>query len=154
LRERVGDIQTLAEHFLDLQASELGRQFTGFTPDALDVLRRYAYPGNVRELSNIVERAAVLTRSQTIGLDDLPPVVLESEAQPMRITTQTDDQAWIPMTLNDAMLEPERKFVLGALEANEWNRQQTADVLGINRTTLYKKMKQLGIDPDDHAQAG
>ena len=154
LRERVGDIQTLAEHFLDLQASELGRQFTGFTPDALDVLRRYAYPGNVRELSNIVERAAVLTHSQTIGLDDLPPVVLEAEAQPMRITSHPDDQAWVPMTLNDAMLEPERKFVLGALEANDWNRQQTADVLGINRTTLYKKMKQLGIDPDDHAQAG
>ena len=50
--------------------------------------------------------------------------------------------------------QPERRFVLRALEANDWNRQQTADVLGINRTTLYKKMKQLGIDPDEHAQAG
>jgi len=153
LRERVGDIQSLAEHFLDLQASELGRQFTGFTPDALDVLRRYAYPGNVRELSNIVERAAVLTRSQTIGLDDLPPIVLDHEPNLLQLSAATDEVNWVPMTLCDAMMAPERRFVLGALQANDWNRQQTADILGINRTTLYKKMKQLGIDPDDHAQA-
>ena len=58
------------------------------------------------------------------------------------------------MTLSDAMMRPERDIIVRALEANEWNRQQTAEVLGINRTTLYKKMKQLGIDPEDHAQAG
>jgi len=155
LRDRVSDIQSLAEHFLDLQASELGRQFTGFTPEAVDALRRYAYPGNVRELSNIVERAAVLTHSQTIGLEDLPQIVLDQRSQPMRIGSAPDtDQPWVAMTLNDAMTEPERRFVLRALEANEWNRQQTADVLGINRTTLYKKMKQLGIDPEDHSIAG
>ena len=154
LRERVSDIQTLAEHFLDMQASELGRQFGGFTSDALDVLRRYSYPGNVRELSNIVERAAVLTRSQTIGIEDLPSHVLDQESRPMQITSSLDEsQEWTPMLLADAMLAPERRFVLGALQANDWNRQQTAGVLGINRTTLYKKMKQLGIDPDDHAQA-
>ena len=156
LRERVSDIPSLAEHFLDLQAQELNRQFTGFTDDALDALRRYAYPGNVRELSNIVERAAVLTRSQTIRIEDLPSFVIDQAESPMRIVhgDEAQGQAWIPMTLSDAMLEPERLFVLGALEANEWNRQKTADILGINRTTLYKKMKQLGIDPDMHAQAG
>ncbi|MGV6814134.1 MAG: sigma-54-dependent transcriptional regulator [Phycisphaerales bacterium] len=156
LRERVSDIPTLAEHFLELQAQELNRQFTGFSPEAMDALRRYAYPGNVRELSNIVERAAVLTRSQTIGIEDLPAFVVDQTNTPMRITRDDDaqDQAWVPMTLGEAMLEPERRFVLKALEANDWNRQQTADILGINRTTLYKKMKQLGIEPDDHAQAG
>jgi len=153
LRERVSDIPTLAEHFLELQASELGRQFTGFTPEALDVLRRYEYPGNVRELSNIVERAAVLTRSQTIGVDDLPTHVLDRESNPIQLTSAPDDQPWIPMSLGDAMAEPERQIILKALAANDWNRQQTAEVLGINRTTLYKKMKQLGIDPQDHAQA-
>ena len=158
LRDRVGDIQSLAEHFLEMQASELGRRFGGFSAEALDALRRYSYPGNVRELSNIVERAAVLTRSQTIGIEDLPAHVLEDQKPGLRLgasqSSDAPDSEWIPMTLSDAMLEPERRFVLGALDANDWNRQQTADVLGINRTTLYKKMKQLGIDPDEHAQAG
>lgn len=155
LRERVGDIANLAQHFLDQQAQELDRQFSGFSSEALDALRRYAYPGNVRELSNIVERAAVLSRSQTIGLDDLPPHVIErdSSTAPQLIADAPDSQ-WEPMTLSEAMTRPERAFILRALEANEWNRQQTAEVLGINRTTLYKKMKQLGIDPEEHAKAG
>ncbi len=155
LRERVGDIQTLAEHFLDQQSSELGRQFTGFTDEALDLLRRYSYPGNVRELSNIIERAAVLTRSQTIQAEDLPAHLIEQEEQTLRIASDSDpSEPWVQMTLHDAMLEPERRIIMNTLQANEWNRQQSADVLGINRTTLYKKMKQLGIDPEDHAQAG
>lgn len=155
LRDRVGDIQTLAEHFLHQQASELGRQFTGFTTEALDALRRYAYPGNVRELSNIVERAAVLTRAQTIGIEDLPSHVLDGTQMQIKSAAALDqDQPWVPMTLSDAMMEPERAILLKALASNDWNRQQTAEVLGINRTTLYKKMKQLGIDPDDHARAG
>ena len=155
LRERVGDIAMLAEHFLLQQGDELGRQFSGFTPEALDALRRYDYPGNVRELSNIVERAAVLSKNQTIELVDLPSHVLSNEDSPLSISPSVSTQdEWVPMTLSDAMMRPERDIIVRALEANEWNRQQTAEVLGINRTTLYKKMKQLGIDPEDHAQAG
>jgi len=157
LRERVGDIPSLAAHFLDAQSEELGRSFTGFTEEALDALRRYAYPGNVRELSNIVERAAVLSRGLTIGMGDLPVHVAEGEEpQGLRLRTDHAEQPgeWTPMTLADALIEPERAFILAALEANDWNRQKTAEILGINRTTLYKKMKVLGIDPSDHAQAG
>ena len=155
LRERVADIANLAEHFLQQQAEELGRHLTGFTPQAIDALRRYDYPGNVRELSNIVERAAVLSKNQTIERDDLPAHVTDGEDSPLSINTpaQTDDE-WVPMTLSKAMMRPERDIILKALDANDWNRQQTAEVLGINRTTLYKKMKQLGIEPEDHAQAG
>lgn len=158
LRERVGDISMLASHFLSMQGSELGRQFSGFTSDAIDALRRYDYPGNVRELSNIIERAAVLSKSQTIELDDLPGHVISNADTPLSISQQTprveEHHEWVPMTLSEAMTRPEREIILRTLEANEWNRQQTAEVLGINRTTLYKKMKQLGIDPEDHAQAG
>lgn len=154
LRDRVSDIPTLAEHFLDQQSSELGRQFTGFTEDAIDALRRYAYPGNVRELSNIIERAAVLSRAQTIGLEDLPPHVLEDDDSPIQLNHSVSlEKSFETMTLSDAMLEPERRVIYLTLESCNWNRQHTADVLGINRTTLYKKMKQLGIDPDEHAQA-
>jgi len=156
LRERVGDIASLAEHFLHQQSSELGRQFSGFTTGALDALRRYQYPGNVRELSNIVERAAVLSKNQTIEVEDLPAHVMNDSDSPLSISAHapSSDEPWTPMTLSDAMMRPEREVILRALEANDWNRQKTAEVLGINRTTLYKKMKQLGIDPDDHAQAG
>lgn len=154
LRDRVSDIPMLAHHFLDAQAHELGRQFSGFSAEALDALRRYAYPGNVRELGNIIERAAVLSRNQTIGLEDLPAHVCEGTGSPMISRTDAPEDEWVPMTLADAMMHPERAFIVRALEANEWNRQQTAEILGINRTTLYKKMKQLGIDPEDHARAG
>ena len=60
-----------------------------------------------------------------------------------------DDEPWIPMKLEDALREPEKRVLLKALKANNWNRQKTADQLGINRTTLYKKMKLYGIDAAD-----
>lgn len=159
LRERVGDIAGLAEHFLAAQSEELGRAFAGFSVEAMDALRRYPFPGNVRELGNIVERAAVLAKGQTITLDDLPPQVVRPEQGPLSVgsfpgETSAADGPWVPMALADALLEPERRIILKALAANDWNRTATADQLGINRTTLYKKMRSLGIDPDGHAQAG
>ncbi len=156
LRERVGDIPLLAERFLAERGAELSRQFVGFGEDAMDALRRYAYPGNVRELQNIIERAAVLAQSPTIGLGDLPDYVRGEKTHALveHMAGQAEDGDWVPMPLVDALREPERRIILKALEANEWNRQQTADQLGINRTTLYKKMKTLGIDGEDGRLAG
>ncbi|MEM9373155.1 MAG: sigma-54 dependent transcriptional regulator [Planctomycetota bacterium] len=159
LRDRESDIRMLAERFLDEQSEQLGRAFGGFSPEAMAALRRYTYPGNVRELANIIERAAVLSRGQTITIDDLPPQVVDSDHRPLpsRPGAELDligDSAWQPQTLAEAMIEPERGFILRSLEANGWNRTATADQLGINRTTLYKKMRSLGIDPEDHAKAG
>src|SRR3954453_1659979 len=77
LRGRVGDIPGLATDFLQLNSAELGKQVAGFSPEALDAIRRYSYPGNVRELQNIMERAAVLCRRPTIGVEDLPPNVAD-----------------------------------------------------------------------------
>ena len=147
LRERVGDVETLASHFLETQGAELGRTFAGFSPEALDMLKRYAYPGNVRELANIVERAALLASGQTITPDDLPETV-RTPGRPAMLLTDTGGHAEAT-TLAEALLGPEREIILAALERNQWNRQQTADELGINRTTLYKKMKQLDIEPED-----
>ncbi len=150
LRERVADIPHLASHFLEMHAEELGRTITGFTDDAMDALRRYPFPGNVRELANVVERAAVLARGQTIGATDLPPHVIEPESGVLAPALKlTADGAWSGESLADALLDPERRIILSALAANDWNRQHTADALGINRTTLYKKMKQLDIDAEE-----
>lgn len=157
LRERVSDIPPLAEHFLHLNGEELGKQLAGFRPEVLDALRRYSYPGNVRELQNIIERAAVLTRTPTIGLEDLPPNVVEGVVGPLGVSGvlgvgnggAEPDTPWVPMPLAEALKEPERRIILKALDANDWNRQKTADQLQINRTTLYKKMKQYGIEGRD-----
>ena len=165
LRERISDIPLLAVHFLEKHAKNLGRELVGFTNDAMDALRRYRYPGNVRELENIVERAAVLSKSPTIGIEALPAQVVDNEpgvlatlAPNLRLSGGAADGGaeapWSPMPLEEALREPEKRIILKALKANEWNRQKTADDLRINRTTLYKKMKLLGIDGGEEAGGG
>ncbi|HMN40701.1 MAG TPA: sigma-54 dependent transcriptional regulator [Phycisphaerales bacterium] len=158
LRDRISDVPLLATHFLAKHAKTLGREIVGFTEEAMDALRRYTFPGNVRELENIVERAAVLSKSPTIGLDALPDQVVGISTGPsgpgapgqLRLVGGVEEAApWIPTPLEDAMREPERLIILRALEANAWNRQKTADDLRINRTTLYKKMKTLGIEGEE-----
>jgi len=151
LCERPGDVALLAERFLKEQCREMGKQITGFTDEALAALRRYRYPGNVRELANIIERAVVLSRRQTLTIEDLPAHVVDN-APPAGLLSATDtmiDDAsapWEPTPLSEAMLAPEKRILLKALRANNWNRQETARQLSINRTTLYKKMKQHQLD--------
>ncbi len=151
LRDRVSDIPLLAEHFLEKKAKEAGRRMTGFTDEALAALRGYAYPGNARELENIIERAVVLTKSMKIDVKDLPPHVLDNSTAGLLGRRTGGSGGWSlgdyqPMPLRRALEEPEKQIILAALEANAWNRQQTADVLDINRTTLYKKIKQYGLE--------
>jgi DNA-binding NtrC family response regulator len=169
LRERVSDIPLLAEHFLRQHALSLGKTIVGFAPDAIDALLRYRFPGNVRELSNVVERACVLTRSPTIKLEDLPPGVAEplpTGAVPApsgalaRIVASPgapsgpDAGSAGAASLEDALREPEKQIILSTLRQTGWNKAKAADALHINRTTLYKKMKLLGIDPSRDALAG
>ncbi len=152
LRDRIADIPVLAEHFLAEKAKEAEKQLTGFSGAALDALRRYEFPGNVRELENIVERAVVLTRSTRIGENDLPPQVLNEGGivRSLKLRGAGDGADWAGgvegMSLKKAMLEPEKQIILAALERNEWNRQKTAEELEINRTTLYKKIKSYGLE--------
>ena len=163
LRERMSDIPLLAAHFLDKHAKQLGRELVGFSPDTMDMLRRYPFPGNVRELENIVERAAVLTKSPTIGVESLPehviahatgaplprPRLAGGPGLPTDAAGPAPDAPWIATPLEDALREPEKRILLRALKANSWNRQKTAEDLKINRTTLYKKMKALGIEGEE-----
>ncbi len=150
LRERVTDIPLLADHFLQLKATEAERQVTGFTPEAMVALRAYRFPGNARELENIVERAVVLAQRPVIGLEDLPEHVIDNSTGAMLRAFDADHHddhgPWQPMSLKRAIAEQEKQILLAALEAHEWNRQLTADALEINRTTLYKKIRQYGLD--------
>jgi len=138
LRDRIADIPLLAEHFLRQACNDSGKNVSGFTPDALAALQRYRWPGNVRELQNVIERAVLLGKESVVGADDLPAALTASSA--VRV------EPIAGQTLKKALESPERQIIREALEANHWNRNLTADILGINRTTLYKKMKRLGLE--------
>jgi DNA-binding NtrC family response regulator len=144
LRSRPSDIPLLAHSFLDQVREDSRRQVTGFDDDALAALERYHWPGNVRELQNVVERAVLLGKGSMITLADLPSEL--RGASGLLLTTATPVGK---KTLKEALEGPEREIIREVLEANNWNRNATADQLGINRTTLYKKMKRLGLE-DGH----
>lgn len=138
LRDRIGDIPLLAEHFLRQVCEDSGKQVRGFTDEAMNALRRYRWPGNVRELQNAIERAVLLGKGGAVAPDDLP-AALETAGR-------VSAEAVAGRTLKQAMEDPERQIIRDVLEANNWNRNVTAETLGINRTTLYKKMKRLGLE--------
>ena len=141
LRERIGDLPLLIEHFLQKAVQEVGKPIEGFEAEAIDAMMGYHWPGNIRELENVVQRAVLLTKSESLGMDLLPPSILGNVSANFGYPNLGKGQ-----TLREALEEPERQIILEVLRANSFSRNLTADQLGINRTTLYKKMKKLGID--------
>lgn len=144
LRDRLSDIPLLADHFLKHYRGELKKDVNAFTDACLQTLQRYNWPGNVRELENVVERAVVLTRRRHIDTDDLPEHLLEL----VSTAPAAAEGVYRPTSLKKALEEPERLIIEQALRSNNWNRQLTAQILEINRTTLYKKMKRYGLEED------
>ncbi len=138
LRSRAADIPLLAQHFLARVREDSGKQVEGFSDEALAALQAYAWPGNVRELQNVVERSVLLGKRPWISLDDLPGELTKAMPAPPRRSTRR--------TLKEALEAPERQIILETLQQQNWNRNATAEQLGINRTTLYKKMKRLGLE--------
>ena len=154
LRRRVSDIPMLANHFFEKVCLEEGKELDGFDPMAMQVMQSYPWPGNVRELQNVVERAVLLGRGPMLTTSDLPAHVCEGNHVPIMATTQSSAPG-VKQTLKEALEGPERQIILQCLRENNWNRNVTADQLGINRTTLYKKMKKLGVeDPQTASSAG
>jgi DNA-binding NtrC family response regulator len=137
LRRRRADLGPLAEHFRARSAAQAGQPVTGLAPEALDRLRLHDWPGNVRELEDLIRRAVARCRGPRLRPVDLLP---EPRGRPPRRPGLRP--------LREALEESERRILLHTLEALDWNRQETARVLDINRTTLYKKMNKCGICPD------
>jgi two-component system response regulator AtoC len=138
LRERAADILPLAEHFLRESASKAGREVSGFTPAARAVLAGHDWPGNVRELEHAVARGVFLGRGSQVDAAELPAAVLAGGRSAGRRGP-----------LKAALAAPERELILEALERSGWRRDVAARSLGINRTTLYKKLKRLGLELAD-----
>jgi len=145
LRERIGDVDLLAEHFLGKFRGENGKAVWGFTDAATDVLRRHHWPGNVRELENCIERAVVLCRNGWIDVDDLPPTVVDAADSPAGGQLLAAAALASGRTLAEALAEPEKHIIQATLAAHDGCRKSAAQALGINRTTLYKKMRKHGL---------
>jgi DNA-binding NtrC family response regulator len=146
LADRIGDIPLLIEHFLKQFCRSHGREKREISLQAIECLQRYPWPGNVRELENAMERAVLLSKGAKIGIDDLPQTLVMQS----RVAGGT---GFKQMGLKDVLAEPEKAAILAALDTNNWNRQNTAKALQINRTTLYKKMKRYGLE-DEAARLG
>lgn len=135
LRDRPEDIQAIAEHYLKRYAAAMGRRVTGFSPEARDLLLKYPWPGNVRELANAVERALVVCHEGNIEPKHLP------------IATRGPDVEAGAGPSDDLSLQAvERQHILKVLKLNEFNITHAARTLGIDRVTLYNKMRKYGIE--------
>jgi two-component system, NtrC family, nitrogen regulation response regulator NtrX len=140
LRDRQEDIPLLADHFMAELAHEYGRRIKGFEPAAIAAIRSYAWPGNVRELRNVIERLIIMVPGERISATDLEfldPGALRSGSQP---PTER-------LTLHEARDHFERDLILRTLAEQQGNMSRTAEVLGVERSNLYRKMKAFGIAP-------
>ncbi|MDR0705599.1 MAG: sigma 54-interacting transcriptional regulator [Planctomycetaceae bacterium] len=144
LRKRIEDITILAEYFLDRFCKEIGRKYQGFTPDAMRVLMNYRWPGNIRELKNVVERAVVLGSGTYIQEQDLLLSTLNTTGETDMRRDEPKD-VFIPLSLEDM----ERNHILRTLEHLQWNKSIASKQLGIERTTLDRKIKRYGLERDD-----
>ena len=144
LRDRVGDIPLLMRHFLRIASEQHNRRVRSIAPEAVEMLVHYDWPGNVRELKNVVERGVILAPGVSIIADSLPEHIAQSPATRHGIGR---DPSLRP--LKDSLREPERRLILHALRVVGWNKQRAARDLGISRSTLYKKMREHGLEGAD-----
>jgi len=146
LRKRVEDIAELAHYFLQRFNAETGRKLRGFSPSAMELMRKYRWPGNVRELKNVVERAVVLARGEFIEHDDLTLSQISTAGD-------TGDLPIAPAQFRPASLsDVERQHILATLVATNWNKSQTAALLGIERSTLDRKIRRYEL-AEEHRKA-
>lgn len=143
LRERREDIVDLAHHFLKRSRERLGKPVVEFTREALELLQRHPWPGNVRELENAVERAVVLCPENRIRPEDLPPAVRDRSAAIVA------GSGYPGLSLRDA----EREHILTTLRECHGNQAKAAELLGIGRNTLWRKLKEYGVKPSDESSA-
>jgi len=140
LRDRKEDIPLLAEHFIRKYTRLIGKDIQGLSPEVLPVLMSHDYPGNVRELENIIEYATVVCKNSLIGVDHLPDY-FHSKLD-MVATAGADENSDKGLSLD----EMEKSVIYEMLRKNQWNRKRTANQMGIHPSTLWRKLKRLNIN--------
>jgi DNA-binding NtrC family response regulator len=164
LRDRTEDIEELVEHFLKRFGEKLSRTVEGLEPDALEALGGYGWPGNIRELENVIERTLLFCDSDRIRAQDLPPEVVQPSGKQVRAAPATkpaaaqaaaDGSRSLKEVVKGETKRLEREMILNALEETGGNVTRAARLLKISRKSLQLKMKELGLrqrgstpDPD------
>jgi len=139
LRQRRDDIPVLAEHFLQRSAASRGEAPKRLQAEALEALQAYQWPGNVRELENALERAVILTSGDRIGVEVLPERVTQRKVEPL-----VSGRA----PANPTLEAVERAYIVWVLQSVGGNKSRAADVLGIDPSTLYRKLSRYGVEGD------
>jgi DNA-binding NtrC family response regulator len=137
LADRRDDIPLLIEHFIKTFNARFGKSVKTFSPQAMEVLTHYSYPGNVRELENIIQRAVALAEGERIRVSELPPDLQKLVFSPY-------EGSGLP-----PLEEVERRHILRVLEATGYNRNLASHILGLPRTTLWRRMKKFGLEPEE-----
>lgn len=140
LRDRKEDIPLLIDHFLHIYNEKNNRNLKGFHPRALDAVMRYSWPGNIRELENVVERAVILTMDEYVSFSELPESISGESASAIPSMSK------VGIAPGMTIRELEKELILVTLEHNDGNRTRSAGFLGITRRTLQNKLKEYGID--------
>jgi len=150
LSEREGDLPLLVSHFLKKHTQEIGKDIQGVAPGAMAILNNYDFPGNVRELDNIIERAVVLAKNRLIQAEDLE-IRTTTDAKPDnkmngRIPESAQELKWIKKKLREDAVKPvDQAFLVAALERNDWNVTKAAEEVGMLRPNFQSLLKKQGI---------
>ena len=139
---RTGDADLLVEHFLQLKSQRMGQEMRRFTPEAMRALRDYPWPGNVRELENAIEYALAIGMDETLGLDDLPIEIanhMPADIHDFRSVLQAYMNDTVPLA------EIEKRYILSVLQQFGGNQVRAAAALGIDRSKLYRRLRQYGV---------
>jgi len=150
LRHRKGDIEAFAEHFLELSNEELNKKVFGFDQEVMDVFMEYPWPGNLREMRNVIRRATLLTDGGKMTVSALPPEIVYSKKfnfsdADFNSSGEERRERKAPLNLKNAAAEAEAEVLKKVLEEVKYNRTQAAKQLGIDRKTLFNKMKQYDL---------
>ncbi len=149
LRERDGDIILLAKHFLEKFATQMGKPITGISDQAMELMAKYHWPGNIRELEHVIERSAVLCNDATIAKELLPTEILNPQAFALPsavMQEQPPQNGNIVSPLQPFQADNPESRIIAALKKSGGNKAKAARLLNIDRSTLYRKLKELQID--------
>ncbi|MGL4210426.1 MAG: sigma 54-interacting transcriptional regulator, partial [Cetobacterium somerae] len=147
LRDRKDDIPMLANYFLNKIVKELRREIPVISGDAMKYLMEYSYPGNIRELKNMIERMVILCNDRNIDVEDLPlEIKMKSDTVENKTVIGVGPLKNILEQEIYALDEVEKVVIAMALQKTRWNKQETSKLLGIGRTTLYEKIRKYGLD--------
>jgi two-component system nitrogen regulation response regulator NtrX len=144
LRERLEDLGLLVQHYVAQFFRKEGGEAKAFLPEAIDKLQHYAWPGNLKELKNVVERVLIVTPGRVISADDVPDLSGDSFTGIAHSLPQ--DASHNRSAIREAREEFEREFIIQKLEENDWNISRTAELIELERSNLHRKIKSYGID--------